>query len=119
MPKILSYADSLCSEDINALSFKCVVFSLFLLFLMFLKIFMFLCSQVIGHYLLYYFFIVFITLRIVNSDSQLWLHFGITWKPLKTADVWIPHLVPPPRQVPCFHQSGVLHRPQGFQMLRR
>ena len=84
MQKMLSSADSLCSKDVNTLSFTCAV-SISLVFVLFIKIFLFLCSKVVDYYFLY----VLIVLRAVNSDPQLWLHLGITWKALKTTGAWV------------------------------
>ena len=52
MQKMLSSVDSLCSKDVNTLSFTCAV-SISLVFVLFIKIFLFLCSKVVDYYFLY------------------------------------------------------------------
>ena len=52
MQKMLSSSNSLCCKDINTLSFICVV-SISPVFVLFMKIFLLLGSQVVGYYFLY------------------------------------------------------------------
>ena len=75
---MLSSANSLCCKDINTLSFICVV-SISPVFVLFIKIFLLLGSQVVGYYFLY--------CSDNAENSEQWS--SITWKASKTTDAWV------------------------------
>lgn len=75
----MSSADSSCRKDINTCCLSYVL-SVFPSFYTVYKNLLVFTSQVVSYYFLY---VLIIT---KNSDPQLWLHLGITWKALKTTD---------------------------------